>query len=56
MVDLDWKAKIVNLRSSNGMLARNGSYAEVWKVPGEADATVMSQGNDTEPYEPFFCS
>ena len=36
------------------MLARDGSYAKVWKVPGETEATVVSQGNDTEPYEPFF--
>jgi hypothetical protein len=28
-------APIVDLRSSNGVLARNGSYAEVWKPPGE---------------------
>ena len=36
------------------MLARDGSYAKVWKVPGETEATVVSQGNDTKPYEPFF--
>ena len=36
------------------MLARDGSYAKVWKVPGETEATVVSQGNDTEPYGPFF--
>lgn len=28
-------APIVDLRSSNGVLARKGSYAEVWKPPGE---------------------
>ena len=48
------KAPIIDLRSSNGVLARDGSYAKVWKLPGEADAIVVSQGNDTEPYEPFF--
>jgi hypothetical protein len=28
-------APIVDLRSSNGVLARDGSYAEVWKLPGQ---------------------
>lgn len=28
-------APIVDLRSSDGILARDGSYAEVWKAPGE---------------------
>ncbi|KAJ8764134.1 hypothetical protein K2173_005043 [Erythroxylum novogranatense] len=29
------RAPIVDLSSSNGVVARDGSYAEVWKVPGE---------------------
>ena len=41
------KAPIVDLRSSNGVLARDGSYAEVWKVPGEAEATVVSRTSET---------
>ncbi|KAK7850201.1 nematode resistance protein-like HSPRO2 [Quercus suber] len=41
------KAPIVDLRSSNGVLVRDGSYAEVWKLPGEAEATVVSRTSET---------
>jgi hypothetical protein len=37
-------APIVDLRSSNGVLARDGSYAEVWKVSG--DTTVVSRASE----------
>lgn len=37
-------APIVDLKSSNGVLARDGSYAEVWKIPG--DATVVSRTSE----------
>jgi hypothetical protein len=38
-------APIVDLRSSNGVLARNGSYAEVWKLPGET--AVVSRTSES---------
>ncbi|XP_040994861.1 nematode resistance protein-like HSPRO2 [Juglans microcarpa x Juglans regia] len=37
-------APIVDLRSSSGVLARDGSYAEVWKIPGET--TVVSRTSE----------
>lgn len=37
-------APIVNLSSSDGVLARDGSYAEVWKVPGET--TVVNKTSE----------
>ncbi|GAB2299603.1 hypothetical protein Dimus_033665 [Dionaea muscipula] len=38
-------APIVDLRSSSGVLARDGSSTEVWKVPGET-ATVVSRTSE----------
>lgn len=37
-------APIVDLRSSNGVVARDGSYAEVWKLPGET--AVVSRSSE----------
>lgn len=37
-------APIVDLSSSDGVLARDGSYAEVWKIPGET--TVVSRTSE----------
>lgn len=33
-------APIIDLRSSNGVLVRDGSFAEVWKLPGETPVMV----------------
>ncbi|KAF9674626.1 hypothetical protein SADUNF_Sadunf10G0146500 [Salix dunnii] len=38
-------APIVDLSSSNGVLIRDGSYAEVWKVPGET--TVVNKTSES---------
>ncbi|XP_048326320.2 nematode resistance protein-like HSPRO2 [Ziziphus jujuba] len=38
------RAPIVDLSSSKGVLARDGSYAEVWKIPGET--TVVSRTSE----------
>ncbi|KAG7993214.1 hypothetical protein I3843_02G167400 [Carya illinoinensis] len=38
-------APIVDLRSSNGVLARDGSYTEVWKMTG--DTTVVSRTSES---------
>ncbi|GMH27149.1 hypothetical protein Nepgr_028992 [Nepenthes gracilis] len=42
--DTRWTTPIVDLRASSGVLARGGSSAEVWKVPGEA--TIVNRTSE----------
>ncbi|KAK3228611.1 hypothetical protein Dsin_000492 [Dipteronia sinensis] len=44
--DDDSTAPIVNLTTSNGVLSRDGSYTEVWKVPGE-ESTVVNRMSES---------
>ncbi|KAL5799592.1 hypothetical protein ACOSQ4_032476 [Xanthoceras sorbifolium] len=42
----DSTAPIVNLLTSNGVLARDGSFAEVWKIPGE-ESTIVNRTSES---------